>query len=251
MYKDYGNALYSYLPWYDQKNKLIRDLVMALEIAYRRLDYQMEVVERNLYVDTILEKIPMVMKKLGLDNLGGDVSDQRGQIQAYLNYLHEQTTKKIVEELVAGMGNGKSYAFLEKNKKRDVYDVYFQYDLNKPQNLDKIFKMLNRVLPAHLDFYLNMIIARFLKIKSSYGVNSYLQYLCGEHLCSDIPYNDKVGYRNDITIGIKTGNNKARNNFAYAGKYKYSGEINDFAKLEELYIQDVDVDYDIVYVFDD
>lgn len=111
--------------------------------------------------------------------------------------------------------------------------------------------IIQRIKAAGIKVLIDQVYFSFLRIKTQYGINNYLQYLCGEHLCSEIPWNDKIGHRSDVNIGIKTGQYNGKNYYSWSGDFKRAGEINDFETVEELYVQNVDVDYDIVYVFDD
>lgn len=154
------------------------------------------------------------------------------------------TTEQVVLEVCKIYGSPAK--FIERYRE---YGFTLILHLKDKLDLGRVSSALREIVPAHLDFDLNVGIFNFLKIKAQYGLDGYLQYLCGEHLCSDIPYNDKVGYRNDINISIKTGNYDNHNEYSYAGNFKYAGEINDFAALEEINIQDVSK-YDIIYIFD-
>lgn len=183
MFKDYGNAIESYLPWYDKDNMVFRDLCMALEIGYRHIDNQMEMIDRNLFVDTMSELIPQTLKHLGIDIEDGlSNEEKRKKIQGYLHYLHEQTTEEVVENLCNSLGNGLTSTDLQKSIEVDTYEVYVKFDWSKNQNLDKFYELLNKVLPAHLEYVINLLMQEKLTYKEK--SKSYLNpfYITGKNL---------------------------------------------------------------------
>lgn len=183
MFYDYKDAMVDYLPWYDKENEIIVNVCRCLELAFRDLDKKYDFVYSNLFLDTAVDMLPLFMKKLGLKvSEGASIEDKRGLIQAYMHYLHQQTTEKIVAEMVEGTLNGENKVEILKNIEQDVYDIYMKVSLLNKQNIDMVDKLLRKILPAHLDFILSLLIEN--KIILVESTKTYLNpfYMTGNNL---------------------------------------------------------------------
>lgn len=183
MFYDYKDAMVDYLPWYDKENELIVNVCRCLELAFRDLDKKYDFIYSNLFLDTAVDMLPMFIKKLGLKvSDGASIEDKRGLIQAYMHYLHQQTTEKIVAEMVEGTLNGENKVEILKNIEQDVYDIYMKVSLLNKQNIDMVDKLLRKILPAHLDFILSLLIEN--KIILVESTKTYLNpfYMTGSNL---------------------------------------------------------------------
>lgn len=183
MFYDYKDAMVDYLPWYDKENQIIVNVCRCLELAFRDLDKNYDFIYSNLFLDTAVEMVPLFIKKLGLKvSDEASIDDKRGLIQAYMHYLHQQTTEKIVAEMVEGTLNGENKVEILKNIEQDVYDIYMKVSLLNKQNLDMVEKLLRKILPAHLDFILSLLIEN--KIILVESTKTYLNpfYMTGSSL---------------------------------------------------------------------
>lgn len=221
MFKEYKEAMLSYLPWYDKENEIIINVCRCLELAFRDLDRKYDFVYSNLFLDTAVEMLPLYIKKLGL-KVGDDVSieDKRQYIQAYMHYLHQQTTKKIVAEMVAGRLNGENIVNIEKDIEVDVYQIFMQVSLLKEQNIDDVYYLLRKIMPAHLDFILNLLISNNLILIES--TRSFVSpfYMVGTNLykSGQIFRHQYVGRH--ITENVNLGNKGAISK----SRYRHVGE---------------------------
>lgn len=183
MFYDYKDAMVDYLPWYDKENEIIVNVCRCLELAFRDLDKKYDFIYSNLFLDTAVDMLPMFIKKLGLKlSDGASIEDKRGLIQAYMHYLHQQTTEKIVAEMVEGTLNGENKVEILKNIEQDVYDIYMKVSLLNNQNIDMVDKLLRKILPAHLDFILSLLIEN--KIILVESTKTYINpfYMTGNNL---------------------------------------------------------------------
>lgn len=164
MFYDYKDAIVDYLPWYDKENLIIVNMCRVLELAFRDLDKKYNFVYSNLFLDTAVDMLPLFMKKLGLKvSDGASIEDKRGLIQAYMHYLHQQTTEKIVAEMVEGNINGDVEAEISKAKEVDVFNLDIKVRSMVNNNLDDVEKMLRKILPSHL--WINTQIAVLVDVK--------------------------------------------------------------------------------------
>lgn len=151
MFYDYKDAMVDYLPWYDKENELIVNVCRCLELAFRDLDKKYDFIYSNLFLDTAVDMLPLFMKKLGLKlSDGASIEDKRGLIQAYMHYLHQQTTEKIVAEMVEGTINGDVEAEISRDKEVDVFNLDIKVRSMVTNNLEDVEKMLKKILPSHL-----------------------------------------------------------------------------------------------------
>ena len=151
MFYDYMDAMVDYLPWYDKENVIIVNVCMCLELAFRDLDKKYDFIYSNLFLDTAVDMLPLFIKKLGLKvSDGASIEDKRGLIQAYMHYLHQQTTEKIVAEMVEGTINGDVEAEISRDKEVDVFNLFIKVRSMVNNNLDDVEKMLKKILPSHL-----------------------------------------------------------------------------------------------------
>lgn len=151
MFYDYKDAMVDYLPWYDKENEVIVNVCRCLELAFRDLDKKYDFIYSNLFLDTTVDMLPLFMKKLGLKvSEGASIEDKRNLIQAYMHYLHQQTTEKIVAEMVEGTINGDVEAELSKDKEVDVFNLDIKVRSMVTNNLEDVENMLKKILPSHL-----------------------------------------------------------------------------------------------------
>lgn len=169
MFYDYKDAMVDYLPWYDKENEIIVNLCRCLELAFRDLDKKYDFIYSNLFLDTAVEMLPMFIKKLGLKvSDGASIEDKRGLIQAYMHYLHKQTTEKIVAEMVEGTINGDVEAEIRRDKEVDVFNLDIRVRSMVTNNLEDVEKMLRKILPSHLWIKTQVAVLTDVKIATAF-----------------------------------------------------------------------------------
>lgn len=169
MFYDYKDAMVDYLPWYDKENEVIVNVCRCLELAFRDLDKKYDFIYSNLFLDTTVDMLPMFIKKLGLKvSDGASIDDKRGLIQAYMHYLHQQTTEKIVAEMVEGTINGDVEAELSKDKEVDVFNLDIKVRSMVTNNLEDVEKMLKKILPSHLWIKTQVAVLTDVKIATAF-----------------------------------------------------------------------------------
>lgn len=221
MFYDYKDAMVDYLPWYDKENEIIVNVCRCLGLTFRDLDRKYDFIYSNLFLDTAVEMLPLFIKKLGLKvGDGASIEDKRNLIQAYMHYLHQQTTEKIVAEMVEGTLNGENKVEILKNIEQDVYDIYMKVSLLNKQNIDMVDKLLRKILPAHLDFILSLLIENKIILKES--TKTYLNpfYMAGNNLYKTGQVYDYQhrGVKMVERVGLGDGNK------VNATRYRQAGE---------------------------
>lgn len=185
MFYDYKDAMVDYLPWYDKENEIIVNVCRCLELAFRDLDKKYDFIYSNLFLDTAIDMLPLFIKKLGLKvSDGTSIEDKRNLIQAYMHYLHQQTTEKIVAEMVEGTINGDVEAEISRDKEVDVFNLDIKVRSMVTNNLEDVEKMLRKILPSHL--WIKTQVAVLTDIKFSAAAIS------GEHIVISQPALDDL-----------------------------------------------------------
>lgn len=239
--RNYAGEYLYYLPWYDQENILFIDIARCVDLIFRLLGDKLSIIERNLFLDTVVEIIPILTRDLGL-TLPKDITveQKRDLIQSYLHYLHKQTTEQVVQDLLNGYTSQKSLAALEKGQDQDTYKIFLgALDDKENFRLDLIVGMLKKVLPAHLAFSLEVGMIKDLRLTTYYGDFTFSSYLCGEELCGDIPWEIKADNK-VYTIKAETGVYHGHNDYPMPGDYHYAGEVYDDKVDETIFMQDFD-----------
>ena len=237
--KNYAGEYLHYLPWYDKENIHFLDMARVIEILFRILEKKMGVVERNFLIDSAIEVLPMWQRDLNLQiDESLSIQKKREIIQAYLHYLHKQTTEEVVQDLCKSFRTEDSLPFIEKAEAVDTYKVVMQLKGQGHHNCSDLMDMLKKVMPAHLSMVIEYLLATLLKIQTQYGVYNYPIIYCGEEICGDVPFRQ---YEVDpilVDLKAKTGNYTAPNKVHYTGEGYSAGQINDDGSIEEVYMQD-------------
>lgn len=156
--KNYAGEYIYHLPWYDKENITFIDMARVIELSYRFLERQLEVVERNLFIDTAIEALPIFQRDLGLQISSEVPLEQRRKIiRGYLHYLHEQTTEEVVRELCKSFENVTSDIDIEKALAIDTYNVNVNYTFDHKVDYKSLDTLLRKILPAHLSYIMNII----------------------------------------------------------------------------------------------
>lgn len=209
MFYDYKDAMVDYLPWYDKENEIIVNVCRCLELAFRDLDKKYNFVYSNLFLDTAVDMLPLFIKKLGLKlSDGARIEDKRNLIQAYMHYLHQQTTEKIVAEMVEGTINGDVEAELSRDKEVDVFNLDIRVRSMVTNNLEDVEKMLKKILPSHL--WIKTQVAVLTDVKFSAAAIS------GEHIVISQPALDDLII--DRPLVVRASNAGAYENVVISGQ---------------------------------
>ncbi|WP_455256657.1 hypothetical protein [Peptoniphilus asaccharolyticus] len=164
---NYKEAFLHYLPWYDKRNLTMIDLAEALNLSFNFLESEIGVISRNLFIDTALEALPIFQRDLGIKI--DDDKDKRSAIQGYLHYLHQQTTEKVVQDLIKSYSTKNSIVELVKQEQIDTYKFIIKSEIGENRNTKDLVSVLKKVLPAHLAF--SILLIWIVKQKIYYALN--------------------------------------------------------------------------------
>lgn len=100
------------------------------------------------------------------------------------------------------------------------------------------YDVLERIKAAGIRILTEEIYARKMLIETSYGDNSFVQYLCGENLCGDVPYRYAQIQPYYAGMRVKTETYDARNYYGRTGDKYRSGQLRDYEEDKYIYVQD-------------
>lgn len=146
--RDYKTEMLKYLPLYERKSTVINEVLNAHDREFRNTEQGLEVVERNIFVDTAVESLPLFERDLGIKTEPKlNYAQRREQISSRNRAAFDQTTEDTIKSVASAYGNGE----VEVNKTNTVglFEIKF-VGLGIPNNLEGLKKALDIIIPAHL-----------------------------------------------------------------------------------------------------
>lgn len=148
--RDYYSNMVNCLPLYERKSRMFNDILLSYDYEFRTLEQRLVVTERNLYIDTAVESLPIHERDLNIRILPHLTYDQRReQIESRYRAAFDQTTEETIKEVAAAYSNGE----VEVNETATVgiYEIKFT-GKGVPDNIEGLRQVLEVIMPAHLGF---------------------------------------------------------------------------------------------------
>lgn len=147
--RDYKSEMIKYLPLYERKSDIFNEILDADDREFRNIEQQLEITNRNIFLDTAIESLPIFERDLGIEMMIGLRYDQRReQITSRFISAFDQTTEETIKRVAGAYSNGD----VEVNPTATVgvYEVKFIGSRGVPNNMPGLKKALNIIIPAHL-----------------------------------------------------------------------------------------------------
>jgi len=146
--RDYLSEMLSYLPSYERKSSVIIETLGAYDIGFKELEHMLDVSERNLFVDTAVEALPIFEKDLGLTPQNElDYEQRRQQIISRFRASLKQTTEETIKNVARAFKNGEIE--INKTDTPGVFEIKFT-GIGIPDNLKGFKRVIDIIMPAHL-----------------------------------------------------------------------------------------------------
>lgn len=146
--RDYKSSMLEYLPYYERKSQVFDSILNAYDKEFRRLEQSLDVVERNMFLDTAIETLPLHERDLGIkDKVKLGYDQRREQISSRYRSSFDQTTEDTIKNVASAYGNGE--VDVSKTLIPGVYEIKF-IGVGIPNNLEGLKVALDIVIPAHL-----------------------------------------------------------------------------------------------------
>lgn len=147
--RDYKTELLSLLPYYRRESSAFTALVDANDKEFRRAEQELDIVDRNMFLDTAIEKLSVYERDLAIQSINKlDYRQRREQIISRNRASFEQSTEEAVKNVASSYSNG----LVEVNRTDipGLYEIKFVGTRGIPDNLDGLKKALEIAIPAHL-----------------------------------------------------------------------------------------------------
>lgn len=149
--KDYLSDMMKYLPLYERKSNVFRTILTTDDRELRNTEQQLEIVNRNIFIDTAIEALPIYERDLGIKQNSTLRYDQRReQIASRNRASFDQTTEETIKAVAAAYSNGE--VEINTTSKPGVYEIKFIGTKGIPDNLSGLMQAIEIIVPAHLEF---------------------------------------------------------------------------------------------------
>lgn len=149
--KDYLSDMMKYLPLYERKSNTFRTVLTADDRELRNTEQQLEIVNRNIFIDTAIEALPIYERDLGIKpNSTLRYDQRREQISSRNRASFDQTTEETIKAVAAAYSNGE--VEINTTNTPGVYEIKFTGTKGIPDNLDGLMQAIEIIVPAHLEF---------------------------------------------------------------------------------------------------
>lgn len=150
--RDYRTNMVKYLPLYERKSVTINEVLKSYDLELRNTEQQLEVAERNFFIDRAIEDLAIYERDLGIKGRTGlSYTQRREQIIARNIASFEQTTEESIKRVAAAFSNGD--VEINTSDIPGMYEIKFVGKKGIPDNIDGLKEAVSVVVPAHLEFY--------------------------------------------------------------------------------------------------
>lgn len=148
--RDYKAAILEYLPWYERESVIFNAVLDAFAKEFRRLEQDLSIVERNIFLDTAIELLHIHERDLSIVNGTSKLNytQRREQISSRYRASFDQTTEETIKAVASAYSNGE--VEVNKTDTSGLYEIKFVGTKGTPDNLDGLKQALDIIIPAHL-----------------------------------------------------------------------------------------------------
>lgn len=148
--RDYKSEMIKYLPLYERKSGVFKEIIAANDREFRNLEQKIEVAYRNLLIDTAIESLPVHERDLGIKTLNQlNYVQRREQIMSRYRAAFDQTTENTIKTVAEAYSNGK--VEINKTSTPGVFEIKFVGTKGIPNNINGLKEAIDIIIPAHLD----------------------------------------------------------------------------------------------------
>lgn len=149
--KDYLSDMIKHLPLYERKSNVFRTILVSDDRELRNTEQQLEIVNRNIFIDTAIEALPIYERDLGIKpNSTLRYDQRREQISSRNRASFDQTTEETIKAVAAAYSNGE--VEINSTSTPGVYEIKFIGTKGVPNNMEGLMQAIEIIVPAHLEF---------------------------------------------------------------------------------------------------
>lgn len=141
----------NYLPKYERQSEVIENIFNSIRIELENLGSDIELINRNLLINTAIEKLSLYERDLGIRTQTQLTNKQRREQIISRNIASfDQTTEETIKAVCRAYSNGE--VEIRNTKTDGMYEIFFVGTLGIPDNMEGLKQSLDVIVPAHLGF---------------------------------------------------------------------------------------------------
>lgn len=144
---DYFTRMIRYLPKYERKSSVFKEIMKADDREFRNLEQLKNVVELNSFVDSAIESLALHEKDLRI-RAGTTLKQRRAQIIARYMISFQQTTEELIRNVCRIYTD--SAISLDVTDINGLWEITFVDLKGIPELHDELVLVMDILLPAHL-----------------------------------------------------------------------------------------------------
>lgn len=147
--RNYKQAMLNYLPWYEQKSIVFQKLLEAYDKEFREIELNLEILLRNLFIQTAIEGLDIHEKDLGIRNSKNIINEKQRREQIYSRYRasFDQTTEATIKKVASAYSNGD--VEISTTDTEGIFEMKF-ISKGIPDNMKALNEAIEIIIPAHL-----------------------------------------------------------------------------------------------------
>lgn len=147
--RDYYAEMINYLPWFERDSSIFLELMNVYANELRKLEQEIQMINRNLFIDSSIEMLDLIERDLGIENTSKlDFRQRREQIKGRYRAVYSQTTDDTIRNIADAYSNGKVEI---NNLGGGIFEIEFVSDIGIPDNIESLKESIEIVIPAHLE----------------------------------------------------------------------------------------------------
>lgn len=148
---DYINRMREYLPWYEKDDPVFLEILKAYDYEFRRQENDRRIIERNQFVNSMVETLDIWERDFGITRLDGlNHKQRREQIRAnWIAQFGQLTTAKLKWICEGFTGAG---CELATDLNTNILTIRFTDMYGAPDNIEGLMILLDKIMPAHWGF---------------------------------------------------------------------------------------------------
>lgn len=141
----------NYLPKYERTSNVIENIFNAIRTELENLGTDIELIDRNLLIDSAVEKLTIYERDIGIKNHAQLSNKQRREQIISRNIASfDQTTEETIKSVCRAYSNGE--VEIRNTDIDGMYEIFFVGTLGIPDNIEGLRQSLDVIFPAHLGF---------------------------------------------------------------------------------------------------
>lgn len=136
----------SYIPLIFKDNKVIEEITNAEDIEFDKLQFNIEDIRKQLFIDTATWALDIYERELGIKtNTSKSLEDRRSLVSSKW-----RGTGKVDNELIKRVADAFTNGDVEIGFDGNIL-IKFNSVLGIPPNMEDVYDSLGEIIPAHLD----------------------------------------------------------------------------------------------------